>query len=114
MVLLGATIVAVFLGVTLTLNRFDSAAAHSSSALATRTSSMGVQPAISAPPQNSTPASPTPSVRPARRVAQRAEPKPDSKGPDVGELDPQMAASSAPIADPSSFGSEAYEAIYSN
>jgi ActR/RegA family two-component response regulator len=113
-VLLGATIVAVFLVATLALNRFDAATGPSSSARATRTSSIGEQPVISAPPQNSTPASPTPSVRPARSVARRAEPKPDSTGPDVGELDPQMAASSTPIADPSSFGSEAYEAIYSN
>jgi hypothetical protein len=113
-VLLGATIVAVFLVATLALNRFDAATGPSSSTRATPTASIGEQPVISAPPQNSTPASPTPSVRPARSVAQRVEPKPDSTGPDVGELDPQMAASSTPIADPSSFGSEAYEAIYSN
>jgi hypothetical protein len=47
-------------------------------------------------------------------VAQRAEPKPDSTKADVVALDPQMAASSTPIADPSTFGSEAYEPIYSN
>jgi ActR/RegA family two-component response regulator len=114
MLLLGATMVAVFLVATLVLNRFDAAAGPSSSALATRTSSIGEQPVIAAPPQNSTPASPTTSVRPARSVAQRAEPKPDSAGPEVGAADPQMAASNTPIADPSSFGSEAYEPIYSN
>ena len=113
-VLLGATIVAVFLVATLALNRFYAATGPSLSARATRTSSIGEQPVISAPPQNSTPASPTPSVRPAQSVAQRAAPKPDSTGPDVGEPDPQMAASRTPIADPSSFGSEAYQPIYSN
>ena len=41
------------------------------------------------------------------------EPTPDSTEADVVALNPQMAASSTPIADPSSFGSEAYEAIYS-
>jgi ActR/RegA family two-component response regulator len=114
MALLGATTVAVFLVASVTLNRFDAAAEPSSSARATHTSSIGEQPVISTPPQDSTPAGPTPSFSPARGVAQRAEPKPDSAGPDVEELDPQMAASSTPIADPSSFGSEAYEPIYSN
>ena len=114
MVTLAATIVAVFLVATLALNRFDAAARPSSSARVARTSSIGEQPVVSAPPQSSTPFSPTPSVRPPRRVEQRAEPRPGEGEADVGDLDPKMAASSAPIADPSSFGSEAYEAIYSN
>jgi hypothetical protein len=115
MVMLGATIVAVFLVVTLALNRFDAADRHSSDVQVARTSSIGEQPAASASPQNSMPFSPTPSVRPPRSAEQRAEPRPDATGADVGDLDPKMAASSAaPIADPSSFGSEAYEAIYSN
>jgi hypothetical protein len=112
--MLGAAIVAVFLVVTLALNRFDAADRPSSDARVARTSSVGEQPAISAPPRNSMPFSPTPSVRPPRSVEQRAEPRPDAAEADVGDLDPKMAASSAPIADPSSFGSEAYEAIYSN
>jgi DNA-binding NarL/FixJ family response regulator len=112
MVQLGVTMVVVFLVTTLTLNLFVAAAAPSSRAQATRSSVPRLeleQPDISAPPENSTPL-----VRPARSVAQRAEPKPDSTKADVVALDPQMAASSTPIADPSTFGSEAYEPIYSN
>jgi len=47
-------------------------------------------------------------------VEQRAELRPGATEVDVGDQDPKMAASTAPIADPTSFGSEAYEAIYSN
>jgi ActR/RegA family two-component response regulator len=68
----------------------------------------------SAPPRNLTPAGPTPWVHPAQSVAQRAEPKADSTTPDEVAPHAQMAASSTPIADPSTFGSEAYESIYSN
>jgi ActR/RegA family two-component response regulator len=113
-VMLGATIVAVFLVVTLALNRFDAADRPSSDARVARASSIEEQPAISAPPQDSTPFGPTPSVRPPRSVEQRAAPRPEAAEADVGDQDPKMAASSTPIADPSSFGSEAYQAIYSN
>ena len=113
-VVLGATIVAVFLVVILALNRFDAADRHSSDIRVARVSSIDEQPAISEPPQNSMPFGPTPSVHPPRSVEQRAEPRPDATEGDVGDLDPKVAASSAPIADPSSFGSEAYEPIYSN
>jgi hypothetical protein len=34
--------------------------------------------------------------------------------PDADPPDPQMAASNSPVAEPSTFGSEAYEPIYSN
>jgi hypothetical protein len=108
-----AAIVAVFL-VALALNRFDATDRHSSYAQVARASSIDEQRAVSAPPQDSMPFSPTPSVRPQRSVEQRAEPRSDATGADVGDVDPKMAASTAPIADPSSFGSEAYEAIYSN
>jgi hypothetical protein len=114
MVTLAATIVAVFLVVTLALNRFDAADRHSADVRVARASSIDEQPAVSPPPQDSMPFSPTPSVRPPRSVEQRAEPRPDATEADVGDQDPKMAASSTPIADPSSFGSEAYEAIYSN
>jgi ActR/RegA family two-component response regulator len=116
MVTLAAAIVAVFLVVTLALNRFDTADRHSSDARVARASSIDEQPAISAPPpQDSMPFSPAPSARPPRNVEQRAaSPPADTTAADVGDLDPKMAASTAPIADPSSFGSEAYEAIYSN
>jgi hypothetical protein len=106
--------VAVFLVATLAFNRFDAAARPASSAPATHISRIDPQPVISAPPQNSMPASPTPSVRPARSLAPRAEPKPGPAEPDVGDPDAQMAASSGPIADPSTFSSEAYQVIYSN
>jgi hypothetical protein len=117
MVQVGVTMVVVFLVTTVSLNLFFAAATASSSAQATRTSVPRLevqQPDISAPPENSTPAGPTPLVRPARSVARLAEPTPDSTKADGVALEPQMVASSTPIADPSTFGSEAYEPIYSN
>jgi ActR/RegA family two-component response regulator len=115
MVTLAATIVAVFLVATLALNRFDAADRHSADVRVARASSIDEQPPVSAPPpQDSTPFGPAPSARPPRSVEQRAVPRPDATEADVGDQDPKMAASSTPIADPSSFGSEAYEAIYSN
>jgi hypothetical protein len=120
---LAAAIAVVFLVTTLTLRLFDASAAPSSSAQATRTSRVGSfsasrleieQPDISAPLRNATPAGPTPSVHPARSVAQHAETKAVSTTPDEVAPDSQMAASNTPIADPSTFGSEAYEPIYSN
>lgn len=110
-VVLGATIVAVFLVTTLTLNLFD-ANTHVTRASAPRREI--APPDISPPPPSSTPAGLTAAFRPTQSVAQRAEPKPDATKPDVEPEDPQMAASTAPIADPSTFGSEAYEPIYSN
>jgi DNA-binding NarL/FixJ family response regulator len=110
-VVLGATIVAVFLVTTLTLNLFG-ASAHETRASIPRLEI--AQPDISASPRNSTPADLTPSFRPTQNVAQRAGPRPDATKPDVEPGDAQMAASTAPIADPSTFGSEAYEPIYSN
>jgi len=120
---LAAAIAVVFLVTTLTLRLFDASAAPSSSAQATRTSRVGSfsaprleiePPDISAVPGHSTPAGPTPWVHPARSVAQHAETKAVSTTPDEVAPDSQMAASNTPIADPSTFGSEAYEPIYSN
>jgi hypothetical protein len=52
----------------------------------------------------------SPAFTPTPRVAQRVEPTPDPE-----PAPQQVAASAAPaVADPSSFGSEAYEPIYSN
>jgi hypothetical protein len=110
-VVLGATMVAVFLVTTLTFNLFD-ANTHVTRASIPRPET--AQPDVSAPPPNSTPTGLTSAFRPAQSVAQRAEPRPDATKPDVEPADPQMAASTAPIADPSTFGSEAYEPIYSN
>jgi DNA-binding NarL/FixJ family response regulator len=112
MVLLGVTMVVVFLVTTLTLNLFFAAAAPSSSAQATRTSVPRLeveQSDTSKPRENSIPL-----VRPMRSVARLAEPPPASTRADVVAQNPQMAASNTPIADPSTFGSEAYEPIYSN
>jgi DNA-binding NarL/FixJ family response regulator len=110
-VVLGATIVAVFLVTTLTRNLFD-ASAHVTRASAPRPEV--AQPDIPAQPLSSTPAGLTPAFRPTQSVAQPAEPRPDATNPDVEPAAPQMAASTTPIADPSTFGSEAYEPIYSN
>jgi ActR/RegA family two-component response regulator len=109
-VFLGATIVVVLLVTTLTFSLFYASAARSSNAQATRTAVDGFSAPhfyierhdISEPPRNSTPGRPTPSVNPTRSGAQPAAP------------DPQMVAGSTPIADPSTFGSEASEPIYSN
>jgi hypothetical protein len=112
MVLVGVTMVVVFIVTTLTLNLFFAPAALSSSAQATRTSIPRLeveQPDISTPRENSMPL-----VRPVRSVARLAEPPRDSTRADVVAQNPQMAASNTPIADPSTFGSEAYEPIYSN
>jgi len=112
MVQLGVTMVVVFLVTTLTLNLLFAPAAPASSAQATRTSVPRLeaeQPDISTSRENSMPL-----VRPMRSVTRLAEPPPDSTRADVVAQNPQMAASNTPIADPSTFGSEAYEPIYSN
>jgi DNA-binding response OmpR family regulator len=112
MVMLGATMVVVFLVTTLALHSFGAADAPSLSAQATRTPRVG---GFSAPrlvverPENF-----APPQRPVPAVAQRAEPKPDSTIPAEVAPDAPMAASNTPVADPSTFGSEAYEPIYSD
>ena len=111
MVQVGVTMVVVFIVTTLTLNLFFASAASSSSAQATPTSIPRLeveQPDISTPRENSMPV-----VRPMRSVTRLVEPPPDSTRAHVVAQNPQMAAST-PIADPSTFGSEAYEPIYSN
>jgi DNA-binding NarL/FixJ family response regulator len=112
-VLLGAAVVAVFLVTILTVNLFG-ASAH-----VTRASVPSPEMArldIAAPPSpwKSTPAAVEPAFRPVQSVVQRAEPIPGATDSDAEPLDPQMAASTTPVADPSTFGSEAYEPIYSN
>jgi hypothetical protein len=101
--------VVVFLVTTLTLNLFFAAAAPSSSAQASIPRLEVEQPDISTPRENSLPL-----VRHMRSVARRAQPPPDSTRADVVAQNPQIAASNTPIADPATFGSEAYEPIYSN
>jgi hypothetical protein len=101
---LGATVAVVFLVTTLTLNLLDSSV-HITHASAP--APVAQQPR---PPEPPLPVAMTPAFTPTPHVAQRVEPKPD---PEPGPQ--QVAASAAPaVADPSSFGSEAYEPIYSN
>ena len=109
---LAATAVGVFLVTTLTLNLFD-AGVHVTRASAPRPEIP--QSDIPVPPRNSTPVASTPPFSPAPSAARRVAPKPDAVQPDVEPADPQIAASTTPpIADPSTFSSEAYEPIYSN
>ena len=109
-VFLGATLVSVFLVTTLTLRLFDGTA-RSSSARTTEPGALSShfspieRPEPSAPSQNSTPAAPKPS-------AQLAVSKPNPAPPPVAAMASQMAADNTPIADPSTFGSEAAEPIY--
>jgi ActR/RegA family two-component response regulator len=110
-VALGATIAAVFLVTTLTLNLVDSSV-HVTHASDSR---QGIAQAdISPPPRSSTPVGLMPVFRPVPSGGQRIERKPDATRSDVEPTDPQIAASTTPMADPSTFGSEAYEPIYSN
>lgn len=106
---LGATVAVVFL-VTLTLNLVDTGVHVTHAAPRPQIA----KPDISAPPRNSTPVDSMPVFRPAPSVAQRVAPRLDATTPDVGRVDPQIAASTAPVADPSTFSSEAYEPIYSD
>jgi len=110
-VVLGATIAAVFVATTLTLNLLDGGV-H-----ITRASTPDPEinrPAVYTPrPPEPTPSAVTPAFRPVPQVAHRVAPKPVATQSDTDPTDPQMAAAT-PVADPSTFGSEAYEAIYSN
>jgi DNA-binding NarL/FixJ family response regulator len=121
---LGATVAAVFLVTTLTLNLFD-ASVHITRASTPRPEvarSNAAAPPPRLAPVLTAPFSPAPSV--AHRVGHggpmgqpggpMGQPKPVAANPDEPE-DPQIAASTTvPMADPSTFGSEAYEPIYSN
>jgi hypothetical protein len=110
-VLLGAAIVAVFLVTILTVNLLGGSAHVTRAAVA---SPEIARLDIAAPPWKPTPAAVEPAFRPVQTVVQRAEPIPSATDPDADPRDPQMAASTGPVADPSTFGSEAYEPIYSN
>jgi hypothetical protein len=110
-VMFGAMMVAVFLVTILALNLFD-ASAHVTRASVSHPEMARLD--IGAPPWNSASTGFTPSFRPVQSVAPRAEPTPGVTSPDAEPVGPKVAASSAPIADPSTFGSEAYEPIYSN
>jgi DNA-binding NarL/FixJ family response regulator len=110
-VLLGAAAVAVFLVTILTANLLGGSAHVTRAAVA---SPEIARLDIAAPPLKPTPAAVEPGFRPVQGVVQRAAPIPGATDPDADPRDPQMTASTAPVADPSTFGSEAYEPIYSN
>ena len=113
-VVLGATVVAVFLVTTVTMNLLD-ASVHVSHASAPA-SMVETEPPPSVPetPPAAAPAELTPeSSRPARE-APHSLPKPDATEPQVASTDSRVAASTTPVADPSTFGSEAYEVVYTN
>jgi hypothetical protein len=64
--------------------------------------------------QNPATASVTPPPSAAPSSAKRVEPNPTPTTPDAEQAQPEVAANTAPLADPSTFGSEAYESIYPN
>jgi hypothetical protein len=64
--------------------------------------------------QNLAPASVTLPLSAAPSSAKRVEPNPTPTTPDAEQAQPEIVANTAPLADPSTFGSEAYESIYSN
>ena len=108
-VVLGATIAVVFVATTLTLNLLDGGV-HITRA---STPEMNRSVIYTPPPPDPTPAALTPAFQPVPQVAHRVEPKPAATKSDTDPTDPQMAAAT-PVADPSTFGSEAYEPIYPN
>ena len=119
-VFLGASLVAVFLVTATTLKLFD-ASARPSSTQDTRTTKVDgfsarhsqIERTDTSPSRDTTPASPKTYVAPAR-PARPAVSEPDPARSDESEPESQMAADTTPIADPSTFGSEAKEPIYAN
>jgi hypothetical protein len=113
-VVLGATVVAVFLVTTLTMNLLD-ASVHVSHAAAPA-SVVGIEPPPAVPdtPPAAAPVELTPGSSHPAREAQHPVPKPGATEPQVATADSRVAASTTPVADPSTFGSEAYEVVYTN
>jgi len=70
-------------------------------------------PTVYTPPPPPAPTPVGPVFQPTPQVVHRVEPRPVPTKSDVEPADPQMAGNT-PVADPSTFGSEAYEPIYSN
>jgi hypothetical protein len=106
-VALGATIAAVFLVTTLVL---DMVGSREPSTPVSIPHSETVKPDASSSRRSSTPVG----LATLFHGAEHAQPKPNVAKPDVAAVGPQLAASATPAADPSSFGSEAYEPIYSD
>lgn len=119
-VFLVATMVAVFLVSTLAIRLFDTPAARPSSTQDTRIASASFSvPAVEAqqtyvptPPQNTPHVLTTRRPPPVQSALATATPKPDPVSASVAAQDPQIAAGNTPIADPSTFGTEAAEIIY--
>ena len=103
---IGATVAVVFLVTKLTLSLAE---VHVTEVSAVPRP-VRQQPDLSAPAPNFPSFSPTP----APVAQQRPEPKPSEAPPNVESAEPQVATNTAPIADPSTFGSEAYEPTSSN
>jgi DNA-binding response OmpR family regulator len=103
---LGTTIAMVFLGATLTLDLIEGKG--------TVTGGSVGQTNVYAIRRDSLPVDLPPPSRPAPSMASGVAPKPVAVNPDAESTDPQGTAGSTPVADPSSFGSEAYEPIYSD
>lgn len=103
---IGATVAVVFLVTKLTLSLAE---VHVTEVSAAPRPTLQ-QPDLSAP----APSFPSFSPTPAPVAQQRPEPKPSVTPPDVEPAEPQVATNTAPIADPSTFGSEAYEPTSSN
>lgn len=103
MVLAAASVV-VFLVTTIALNLND-ASVHVTHASTPRP----VVELPTPPIRDETPVAMTTAFRPDPSAARRVEPKRA-----VEQADPQIAASTAPIADPATFSSEAYTAVYSD
>jgi DNA-binding NarL/FixJ family response regulator len=118
--LLVATMVVVFLVSALAIRLFDTAAARSSSTQDTRIASASFsvpavqtqQPYVSTPPQNPAPVLTRRPAAPVQSALANATPKPDSATAGIAAQDSQITADNTPIADPSTFGSEAAEIIY--
>jgi len=109
-VALGATLVMVFLATTVAINLLGGGVHESHAADA-----VVETPAAPVLPPTDIPVAMPTAFAPAANVVQHSQPRPEAPQPEVApEADPQVAASTTPIADPSSFGSEAYEPIYSN
>lgn len=108
---LGATVAAVFLVTTFAISLLGGGV-HESRAAPAVVSEEAAPAPVSAP--TAAPVGLTPAFTPAPKVPQHARPKPEPTEPDETPADSRVAASATPVADPSTFGSEAYEAIYSN
>lgn len=109
---LGATVLAVFLATTFAISLLGGGV-HESRAAAPAIPTVGSSLAPMMAPPPAVPVGLTPSLNHPSKVAQPTQPTPEVVESDVAPGEPRVAASATPIADPSTFGSEAYEPIYS-